>query len=698
MATVLIVDDERAIRLSMSAFLQTEGYDTFEAEDAAGAKAFFSSRAPDVAVIDILLGGDNGLDVAESLRDTWPNVQIILMSGQPDVGSARRAIRLGVFDYLAKPVSKAQIINVVQRANDAKQRADSLAELEDANRRHRDILEARVAARTAQLQCLADAAMELVEFPADGNLYEFAARAVHRLVGGGYAAACSVDEERRRLVVQSVCRLNHATEQAVARLLGRGIFGLALGGLTDEAAEQLLGGRLVEIEGGIYDMFFGKVPHAVCRALGATLGVDKVYSIGLRHGDRVRGNITVLTPPGCRFSPEAIEALTSQVAIVLERRATQQQVRQGEHRYKELVESLNDVVFEVAHDGRISYVSPIAKQMFGFAPDEAMGRPFAEFIHPDDLPRVQAAFEDALNDHTYPVEYRATQKNGDFRWVCTSSRRVTGPDGDVLGIRGVLTDISERKQSEEEKLAIEAQLRQSQKLEAIGGLAGGVAHEINNPINGIMNYAQIVRDRAEESGDAVLSQHADEILRETERVAAIVRNLLSFSRQEKLQFERASLRDIVEDTLSLTRTILRHDHVQLHVELPDDLPDLLCRSQQLQQVLMNLLTNARDSLSVKYPDRDDNKRITVSACTLDRDHSPWVRLTVKDLGTGIDADVRERMFEPFYTTKRRDKGTGLGLSISHGIVKEHGGDLTVESEPGQWARFHVDLPAIAGNG
>ncbi|MBI2297354.1 MAG: response regulator [Armatimonadetes bacterium] len=251
-----------------------------------------------------------------------------------------------------------------------------------------------------------------------------------------------------------------------------------------------------------------------------------------------------------------------------------------------------------------------------------------------------------------------------------------------------------RRQAEEQRAHLEAQLRQQQKLESIGTLAGGVAHEINNPIMGVMNYAELILDDV--PLDSPLAQHAGEILRETERIATIVRNLLQFARHEKQSHSPARMEDIVEGTLSLVRAILRHDQIELEVEIPAELPALRCRTQQIQQVLMNLLTNARDALNEKYPGYNENKRITVTCRGLEQDGETWLRLTVEDHGTGIPEAVAERMLDPFFTTKDRDKGTGLGLAVSHGIVTDHRGKLWYETEQGEWTRFHVDLPTNHG--
>ena len=282
-----------------------------------------------------------------------------------------------------------------------------------------------------------------------------------------------------------------------------------------------------------------------------------------------------------------------------------------------------------------------------------------------------------------------------------------------------------RKRLEENRVTMEAQLRQSQKLESIGTLASGVAHEINNPIMGIMNYAQLILDKL--GPDSPVSGYAAEIGKETERVATIVKNLLDFARHKKQSHSPAHICDIVETTLSLISAVMRHDQITLEVVVPAGLPPIKCRSQQIQQVIMNLLTNARDALNEKYPGYDENKRISISATEMEmslvnghlslRENDPCpmtndaaqpqltndtnrrvraIRLTVEDPGSGISEVAREHMFDPFFTTKKPDKGTGLGLSISHGIVKDHHGELSVESEVGQWTRFHVDLPVDNG--
>jgi signal transduction histidine kinase len=256
---------------------------------------------------------------------------------------------------------------------------------------------------------------------------------------------------------------------------------------------------------------------------------------------------------------------------------------------------------------------------------------------------------------------------------------------------GFFTDVTERWFLEREKAQAEAHLRQAQKMESLGTLATGVAHEISNPIMGITGYADLIEEMAGE--DSQVRGFAIEIRRETKRIHRIVTNLLRFARTEKAETPRPTdLHDIIDATLSLVQMIMRHDLIGLEVDLPDDLPQVLCLSPLIQQVVMNLVTNARDALNTKYPEHDDNKKMRITARSLVRDGKSWVRLTVEDHGPGIPEEIRQRMFDPFYTTKSEGQGTGLGLFITYGIVKDHGGELKVETECGEWTRVHVDLP------
>ncbi len=362
---------------------------------------------------------------------------------------------------------------------------------------------------------------------------------------------------------------------------------------------------------------------------------------------------------------------------------------ESEEKFRALTEQSLDVIMRFDDQLRHLYVNPAVENFTGIKAAKYIGKTHEELGFSADLCRL---WKDAIGGvfrtgKVNRIEFQATE-DGWVDWLLMPEYEQNGK------VKAVITsarDITERKQAEEQRTIMESQLQQSQKLEAIGTLAGGVAHEINNPIMGIMNYAQLIKDRLN-GDDSSTKEFASEIIHETERVASIVKHLLSFSRPDMERSSPARVCDIITETLSLVNTVLRHDQIALHIDIPEALPKLSCRSQEIQQVVMNLITNARDALNMKYPNHHHNKMIMLSATALEKAGTKWLRITVEDTGPGIPAEVRERMFDPFYTTKPRHKGTGLGLYISHNIVRNHGGEIGIESTSAEGTRYYVDFP------
>ena len=379
---------------------------------------------------------------------------------------------------------------------------------------------------------------------------------------------------------------------------------------------------------------------------------------------------------------------------VTERRRIEDQLRVSEARYRSLYENAALGIYQTTPDGRILATNRTALRMLGFDSfDELADRNLERDGYEPGYARDEFKERIERDGEITGFESAWIRKDGSTVYARESAKAIRDEDGNVLFYEGTIEDITAEREAKAERRAMEAQLRQSQRLESIGTLASGVAHEINNPLPGIINYAHLIRDR---TSDASLKRFAEGIAREGERVAEIVRNLLSFSRHEKESHSPARIQDIVNETLSLVTAVLRKDQIRVEVDVPTDLPNVRCRSQQIQQVVMNLLTNARDALNEKYPEFDEDKVVRVVARSVPEGGKRWIRLTVEDHGSGIPETVVDRIFDPFFTTKPRDRGTGLGLSISHGIVHDHGGSLSVESEPGAYTRFVVKLPIDNG--
>jgi PAS domain S-box-containing protein len=243
-------------------------------------------------------------------------------------------------------------------------------------------------------------------------------------------------------------------------------------------------------------------------------------------------------------------------------------------------------------------------------------------------------------------------------------------------------EIRERKQAEEEAV------RASQ-LASLGELAAGVAHEINNPINGIINYSQLIVNKNEDgSWDKDI---AVRIIKEGDRISNIVTNLLSFARVNDGKMIPARVSDILSEALSLTHTHIRKDGIKLTVDVSPDLPVVHMNSQQIEQVFLNVISNARYALNQKYRGKDNSKKLEILGAHVMND-KPFVRIIFSDNGVGIPPGIKNKIMNPFFTTKPSNMGTGLGLSISHGIISQHDGSITFDSVEGEFTKVMIDLP------
>ena len=432
----------------------------------------------------------------------------------------------------------------------------------------------------------------------------------------------------------------------------------------------------------------------IIREMQRSVSLEKsFFSFQHRRADGSVRDVEVYSGP---IQLEKKTILYSIVIDVTDRNATEKARAESESRFRFLVENAPEGIF-IQTGGIFRYVNATACRIFGAqSPDDLVGTLVLDRFDPERheiirerIRRLTVDKEQVPDNESVFVRLDGTRFDVEVRAVPFAFQ---GEDGVMVYFR----DITERKRLEREHMESEARLRQQQKLEAIGTFASGVAHEINNPVFGIMNYAQLVLERTDPASTE--ASYLQGIIEEGGRVSEIVRSLLMFSRQEKQAHSEARIEDIVERTVSLIRSILVKDGIDLRVELDQDLPAFKCRSQQIQQVLMNLLTNARDALNDRYPEHDADKVVLVRCSLIFKEERRWLHLTVEDHGAGIPEQVRAKIFEPFYSTKPKEKGTGLGLSISFGIVQDHHGNLDVESEPGQFTRFHLWLPVDNGWG
>ncbi|MEN3975277.1 response regulator [Emcibacter sp. SYSU 3D8] len=379
---------------------------------------------------------------------------------------------------------------------------------------------------------------------------------------------------------------------------------------------------------------------------------------------------------------------------IAERKAVEASLRESEQRFRLVAETIDEVFWITdPPKSRMIYVSPAFERIWGRPCEDLYQSPalWLDAVHEDDRERVDAAAAEQHSGATYDETYRIRRPDGTQRWIHDRAFPVRTSSGEIIQMVGMAEDITERRQLEEE-------FRQAQKMEAIGRLAGGVAHDFNNILAAIMMQAEMACMAEELPAEA--SGYLDDIRGAAERAANLTRQLLAFSRRQVLQSRSL---DINRAVTSLGRMLNRllGDDVRLHLKLHDAPLAVRADAGMLDQVLLNLVVNARDAMpsggritvATRISDVTAEDAAGIEGAVAGR----HVRLSVADTGIGIAPDNLTRIFDPFFTTKEAGKGTGLGLATVFGIVRQHGGWVTVESQVGKGTTFHVYLPFAASD-
>jgi two-component system, cell cycle sensor histidine kinase and response regulator CckA len=368
-------------------------------------------------------------------------------------------------------------------------------------------------------------------------------------------------------------------------------------------------------------------------------------------------------------------------------RRTQEALRKSEQQYRSLFEESIDGVYSVLRDGEITDANPSFLKLFGYSRYEMIGKDIRNlYIDPSDRPRLQEEIEKKGFLKDYEVKFR--KKDGtEFDCLITSSVQF-GDDGSVVGYRGIMRNLTIRK-------ALQKQLFQAQKMEAIGTLAGGIAHDFNNLLQIILGYSELVLlDQTEKDKR---QQELQAIRQAATRGADLVRQILTFSRRVETNPRPINLNAEVKQAQKLlSRTIPKMIDIQLL--LADDLQTINADPGQIEQILLNLAVNAQHAMPEggKIVIQTENVILDFEYCETHLDVKPgdYALLTVSDTGHGMEKEVLDHIFEPFYSTKKTGQGTGLGLAMVFGIVKGHGGHIECYSEPDEGTTFRIYLPAL----
>lgn len=385
------------------------------------------------------------------------------------------------------------------------------------------------------------------------------------------------------------------------------------------------------------------------------------------------------------------QIIRTAIIDITERRNAREALEMSEEKYRALIESVNSAIISLDNEGRVIFLNNYGHDLFGYTEEELWGKGVFGTIVPEETKRPIDVRSLMAYIKAHPDQYREREmenlrRTGEKVWMSWTVRALHDAEGRFSGLLCVGNDITQRKKLEDE-------IRQAQKMEAIGTLAGGIAHDFNNVLAAIIGFAEMVEEDL--PPDSNSRGQVQKILKAASRGAELVRQILAFSRKTDAMKEPLRVSPIIRETVHLLRASLPATiEIELDVNAARD--TVLASPTRIQQILMNLATNA----SAAMREAGGTIKIGVNNIALepgspvsaDVEPGDYVRITVADTGCGIPSDIMERMFEPFFTTKKVGEGTGMGLAVVFGIVKALSGTITVESKPGTGSIFRVFLP------
>jgi PAS domain S-box-containing protein len=474
-------------------------------------------------------------------------------------------------------------------------------------------------------------------------------------------------------------------------------------------------GQFLDINEGFERLFACKAADVIGRTSGELrLWADPEDRDRLLAALRAKGSVknfeTRARPRSggerpCVLAAETVEiggrqCLVLVIRDVTEQRAAEQALRESEARFRSYFESPLIGMAITSPDRHWLEVNDHLCEMLGYTRDELRGTRWSDLTVEGDRASNERQLERALAGEvdTYSLEKRYRRKDGSILHASIAVRCIRKPDGAADYFLTVVQDQTARIDAEQAQAELESQLRQAQKLEALGQLAGGIAHDFNNILTAIMAYAELAGMDADDPDE--VRQHLDQVQKASARARDLVRRILTFSRQRKQERRAVPLAPVIGEAVDLIRSTLPAT-IEIAVRVEPDVPVVLADLSQVHQVLMNLCTNSA------YAMRDQSGRLGLTLERVNVDaalvraqpelrEGCYARLTVSDTGSGMAPEILKRIFEPFFTTKGPGEGTGLGLSVVHGIMQDHEGAVTVESEPGRGTTFRLYFPERIG--
>lgn len=653
MEEILIIDDSEQIAGLLANYVLPElGYRPIVAHTGRQGLQRLRANLPDLILLDLQLPDISGLDLLRLIAQEGYDVPVILMTAHGSEGIAVEAFRLGARNYLIKPFSDTEARAVIDQAL-----------RERRLRRDKERLTATLQQKVNELTVLSRIGKSVTGLMDQEQLLQRIVEAAVFITKAEEGFLLLHDPQQQELYLRAAKNVGEQRAQSLRIPVEDSLAGQVVRTGKPIRLDQMRAGVALKVKTGFLVRAILQVPLTVGDQVIGVLAVDN------RTTDRT-------------FSEDdqyLLATLADYAAIAIENARLYEQVRLSEQRYRGLFANAYDLIFTLDPALRITSINRAGEQLIGYNVDELIGKPLASLCTPESWNGVQPHLRALVGGRgVQPFEVELVRRDGEQVVLEVSAQVIQNGVG-VKGIHCIARDLTVRRR-------LEQQLIQSEKLSAIGQLVAGVAHELNNPLTSVSGYAQLLlRDKGipEEPRQDIEQIHA-----QSERAAKIVQNLLIFAREHKPERRMISVNEALRSALALQSYQLKVDNIGITLDLDPNLPATTADSHQLQQVFLNLITNARHAMA----DKGGRGTLTLRTVLLTDEGGAAIKIEVTDTGVGIPERDLQKIFNPFFTTKPVGQGTGLGLSICFGIIKEHDGQIWAESQVGVGTRVSIALP------
>jgi PAS domain S-box-containing protein len=673
--SILIVDDDEDFSSTLAEILMAHGYEHYVANNFDDAARMIADKHPSMCLLDLRLGTASGLDLLGFIQEESPDTLSLVLTGYGTIESAIEAVKKGAYDYLRKPVFGPELIAAVERCMDkihlTRGQREAEAALKERNRELETI--------NARLQKIVESTKELTCYL---DLDSFGQKLIEEFTRLMASSGSIFIREDDGLHLVHTLDTGHLPTHVPFPLRDDSPMAQAFNTKRPVLFANMAGDSKINSSG------WNGYRDGSCMVIPLLRDDQEVVGIVTLHNKA--------WPPFTEQDLELSRVFCSVSQEILRSIETTQSLHESEIRFRELAELLPEIVFEIDGEGRLLFLNEHAMEATGFTREELERQPnVLSFLSSGDQSRAgQNIAAKIRGEDISNQEYKITRKDGStFDALARSSPILQ--DGVPIGIRGILIDITERKNSEEHRRLHELRFQQMQKMESLGVLAGGIAHDFNNVLAGIVGNIDFANtsESLSPGGHELLNQ----ALLATERGTDLCNQLLVYAGKRESSREVVNLSELLTEMTEIIRMSIPRT-VEVLYDCSTDLPGFECDPTRIRQILMNLVKNAADAIG------DQPGQISVQTCTVeceksgfedaiigsDSESGRFLKLTVKDSGTGMNEDTVQRIFDPFYSTK--SEGRGLGLSTMIGVVREHGGALTVTSELNKGSTFSIFFP------